>query len=751
MSPSSRSRKGTSLAAIAAFVLVAALSQHGLSPPSPAAGDAAPDEFSAERAYDMLSRVLGDGRPHPTGSAANAAVRDRVLAEFEHMGYSAEVRRRFVCNRWDSCATVDNILAQLPGTGGEPGVLLATHYDSVASGPGAGDAGAGVAAIMEVARTLRAGPDLPRSVWFLIGDGEEVGLLSAEAFVREPEFAAIGSVVNLEARGTSGPSQLFETQSGNAAIVSLASEALPDPVGSSLAYEIYKHMPNNTDFTVFRREGLVGVNFAFTGGPSRYHTPLDNLDHLSLGSLQHHGDNALAMARSLATNAEPVAVRDRVFFDLFGAALVGWPVRWNFAMLASGLIGWIALAVRSARRGQLRPLRLLAACLLMPLLPVAAMVLAIGLQAALAGTDSAAASWTAQGEMLVFAFMMLAVAVCALSARPAQRWVGEAALSLSTLSTFALLAIAAVVVAPGTSFLPLLPLIAGVLTGHAWLSRPATWGGAAAVFTAMLWYPFAYLSYEALGYDALPGVALLMALALLPLLPALAGLARGAPLAAGAALTCLAALAAVAVARPAFTADVPQSLNLLYVSAGDGGRLFADSVTPDNRPPDLMRIGGFESEPVESLPWSDRPRLAGRAGPAIPAPELEILRDTPTAEGRRLHLQLRSLRDARVLFLVLPMAAKPDAMRVEQEPVAPPEWLAGSPWRTIEIVAPPADGVRIDLELRTREPVSFYAADASDGLPVELADVVDARNAAAAPIGAGDRTIAWREVHLPDS
>src|SRR5690606_24624220 len=99
---------------------------------------------------------------------------------------------RFVCNRWDTCATVENILALLPGTGTEPGVLLASHYDSVAAGPGAGDAGAGVAAILEVARALRTQPALPRSVWFLIGDGEELGLLSAEAFVREPELGAIG-------------------------------------------------------------------------------------------------------------------------------------------------------------------------------------------------------------------------------------------------------------------------------------------------------------------------------------------------------------------------------------------------------------------------------------------------------------------------------------------------------------------------------------------------------------------------------
>lgn len=734
------------------FTLVATSSLWGLKPPPAAGRDAAPDQFSAERAFDVLARLLGDGRPHPTGSDANAAVRDRVVAELERIGYRPEVRRRFVCNRWDTCATVENILALLPGTGTEPGVLLASHYDSVAAGPGAGDAGAGVAAILEVARALRTQPALPRSVWFLIGDGEELGLLSAEAFVREPELGAIGSVVNLEARGTTGPSQLFETQSGNAAIVSLASVALSRPVGTSLAYEIYKHMPNNTDFTVFRRAGLAGVNFAFTGGPARYHTPLDDLDHLDRRSLQHHGQNALEMARVLATaETLPVAGQDRVFFDLFGRKLTGWPVSWNPALLGLGLIGWIGLAWRSLRSGFARPVRLAAGSLLLPLLPTVAIGAAIGLQAALAGTSGASATWTATGEALVFTFLLLSVAVCALAARPLRRWIGEAALALAALFTFGLLAAAAVATVPGTSFLALLPLLAGVTVGHLAPGRPITWGAAAAFFTAMLWFPFAYLSYEALGLPALPGVSLLMAIALLPLLPALAG-ARMSLAVAGGALAIMIALAAVSAVQPAFTEDVPRSLNLLYAGGEEGGRLFADAGALDAASGDgganLMRAGDFGREPVESLPWSDRRRLAGRAGPPLDPPELTVLSETPTANGRHLRLHVRSRRAARVLFLVVPMSAEPRAVRVEQEPLEPPARLGESAWRTIQVVAPPEAGVRIEMELGSREPVTIFVADASDGLPPELADVAAARDAVAVPAHAGDRTFGWREARL---
>src|SRR5215475_8960737 len=60
--------------------------------------DAPPTEFSAARAYATLGRILGPEVPHPVSSAANQAVRDRVRAEFDHLGISTLVDRRSGCN-----------------------------------------------------------------------------------------------------------------------------------------------------------------------------------------------------------------------------------------------------------------------------------------------------------------------------------------------------------------------------------------------------------------------------------------------------------------------------------------------------------------------------------------------------------------------------------------------------------------------------------------------------------------------------
>ncbi len=738
--------RAQALATIAGFVLVCLLALASRAPPAPAGLDAPAGVFSAARASAVLERILGDGTPHPTGSAANAMVRARIVAELERLGYEPYTRPSVACSRkWPVCATVHNVVAHLPGTSDGEGVLLAAHYDSVAAGPGAGDDGAAVAAILEIARALKASDPLPRSVWFLLGDGEEAGLLGAEAFVRTAEFAAIGSVVNLEARGTGGPSQLFETQSGNAAMVSLAGTALAHPVGSSLAYEIYKLLPNDTDFTVFRRAGLAGVNFAFIAGPARYHTPRDNLAWLDPASLQHHGENALAMLRALAgAGTVPRAGSDKVFFDLFGAVLVSWPVSWNAALLAIGGLAWLLLAWRLRRHSGLRAVRVSVTFLVLAAAPAAALALGIALQRLLAGTVPAASAWTAGGTMLVLAFMTLAVVVAAAIARPLARWCGEPGLCLAALLVFGSVAGLTVAVLPGASFLALLPLVAGALVGHLRPSRPLYWGAVGAAFTAALWFPIAWLIYEATGFVALAGVPMLLLLALLPLLPAIAAAGKPLPLAAAAGLA-LAAFVGVALARPAFTDAVPRRLNLLYVSDGEAGRVYLDSLPGEQPPAGLLAADGDAPAPRKSFPWSERRLVSVETGPALPPPEVTVLADEAAGGRRRLALSVRTVRAARVLYLALPEAAGVGHITVEGIPVAAG---SGTGWTLLAIIAPPDGEARVALELGATGPLTLYAADISDGLPGGLSELIRARDAVAVPVGAGDRSGAWREVGL---
>ena len=160
--------------------------------------------------------------------------------------------------------------------------------------------------------------------------------------------------VNFEARGDAGVSSLFETSAGNGVLVREAASAVPGLVGSSLAYEVYKRMPNDTDATVFKAHGLPALNFAFVGHWDAYHTPRDDPDHLDRGSLQQQGNYALGLARRFATvDLGALGAPDAVYFSLPGGFFVHYEhsVGLAFAVLA-GLLGayvtWKALRRRDA-------------------------------------------------------------------------------------------------------------------------------------------------------------------------------------------------------------------------------------------------------------------------------------------------------------------------------------------------------------------------------------------------------------------
>lgn len=734
---------------IVAFALAAMLSLLGNEPPAPRGADAPADAFSALRARDALARILGDETPHPTGSPANAAVRDRVVAEFARLGLAADVQRRFVCGT-ASCATVENIVVRLPGASRENAVLLSSHYDSVAAGPGAADDGAGVAALVEVARALKAGPSLPRDVWLLVNDGEEIDLLGAEAFVREPAFADVASVVNLEARGTTGASLLIETQPGNAAIIAAVDRALSHPSASSLDYEIYKALPNDTDFTVYRREGRNGVSFALAQGAARYHTPLDNLAQLDAGSLQHHGDNLLAMARQL-TAAELGLKKghDAVYFSVFGRTLASWPVTWNPAWLLLGLVAWTALVVRLVRAKQVRVLPTLGASATLLALPVLGTVLGVAVQAGLGALGATPAQWTAQESSLVATFVLLAVALLGLLAAPLARRFGGATVAIASLVPFALVAIATVLAMPGASYLGLLPLIVGVLAGHAWPRRPALWAGLASIVAALLLFPYVTDAYAAVGYSGLPAATLLLALALLPLLPALAGLGRGARWFGGVALAAMVAAGVLAVVRPAFDDVVPRPVNLIYVGSGDQPRVFVDPF--GGLPAGFLAKAGFAEAEQAVLPWSKLELQPGRKGPALAPPRIEVVRDTVESGRRHVQVRLSSARGATEGGLRLPGSIDLASVRIDGQPLKRARHGAvnAAPFRAISRIGLPAEGVLVEFDAPVGKPIELYGVDSSRGIPAALSEVARHRDAIAVPIHSGDTSIAWTRLALP--
>src|SRR5260221_9224195 len=304
--------------------------------PSPKAATAPASEFSATRAATALRDVLGGDIPHPLGSTEHEAVRERLATRLRALGYDVLYHRTFACQAGGGvCAPLVNLIARTPAQPAGDTLIIASHYDSVPAGPGASDDGLGVATTLEVARTIRA-EHLRNNVEFVITDGEESGLLGAEGFVADHDAPrGVVAVINTEARGTSGRSYMFETSRNNRWLIPIVARALPRPATSSLYFNIYELLPNDTDMTVFKRSGIAGVNFANIGRVAHYHTPLDSFAHLSLPLLQHDGEHVLAMLRALGdADLRQTSDQNAVWFDVLSFFIIWWP---------QGLTIWLML------------------------------------------------------------------------------------------------------------------------------------------------------------------------------------------------------------------------------------------------------------------------------------------------------------------------------------------------------------------------------------------------------------------------
>src|SRR5919106_4285201 len=249
----------------------AAISLLMLKPYEPLPASARASEFSAERALSHVQQIAE--RPHPVGSPANAEVRDYLVGQLEDLGLRPTVQEATSARTKEgtaSIARVENIHARIAGSNPTGHVLLVAHYDSVPRGPGAADDGAGVAAILEIARAITSGSPPRNDIDIVLTDAEEPWLLGAQAFVNADRLDPQRSVMlNLEARGTSGPAMMFQSSTDNATLIPALASA-QRPIAGSGWEACFQLLPNDTDFTVFRDAGFAGMNFAFMEGSARY-------------------------------------------------------------------------------------------------------------------------------------------------------------------------------------------------------------------------------------------------------------------------------------------------------------------------------------------------------------------------------------------------------------------------------------------------------------------------------------------------
>ncbi|MBM7491070.1 hypothetical protein JOD64_002292 [Micromonospora luteifusca] len=736
-------------AALVALAAVGAGSLLDLRTPTPKPADAPAGEFSAARAYEDVQVIAA--RSHVAGSPANDQVRAHVEQQLRGLGLETEVQDTVAPEAGQlsgaaggaTLARVRNVVARLPGTDSTGRVFLVAHYDSVQTGPGGNDDAAGTSAILEVARALSTGPRPRNDIVFVLTDAEEACLCGAAAFAASHPLAADGGVVlNLEARGSTGPVIMFETSRNNANLVDVFGRSAPHPVGTSFAVEIYRALPNDTDFTAFLDQKFVGLNSAYIDGGAIYHTPLDTPAAMDRGSLQQHGDNALGLAREFGRTdlTDLRSGHDATYFPVPGGLVryPGWltlPLA-LLAVAAVAALGWL-----TRRRGRASTGRLAAGfgLALVPIVaaPVAAQLLWLAITTIRPGYAELLDPYRPIWYRL--AVLALAAAILFTWYALTRRRIGPAALAVGGLAWLALLGVLLAVAVPGGAYLTTLPALAGALGGLVALRTrqtgpwPVVAVTAAAAVGVMILLPTVVLLFPALGM-AMGGVAALVAVLLgltaLPVVDLLhpqAGGQRGlralqarrlGVLPAAATAVVAVVLAGVGLGVDRFDAAHPAPTHLMYaLDAGTGqARWLSHESDPQSWTDGY--VDGVTDVGDDFPGLGDGELRAGPAQPAnLPAPKLEVLADTSSGGERTLRLRLTPQRAARLATLHVDTSTA-TVLRAEvagrSVPVEPREgkWGFG-----LVFHAPPTEGIEVALTLRpTGGQVALRAMDASDGL-----------------------------------
>lgn len=308
--------------------------------------------FSAEQA--MVHVEIIARKPHPTGSIANAEVRDYLVETLINLGAEVEIQRKLQTYKGtprpgqSRFSYVENVVARFKGTETDKAILLMSHYDSKPNTTGAGDNSSGVAANLEIIRAVKeSGLPLKNTLMVLFSDAEELGLLGSEAFFTHHRWAEdVSLVLNLDSRGSRGPVYMYQTSKNSGALIDIMSEVVPTPIASSLVNAVFSKLSFASDLSNAFKHDISGMNFAFVDGLNNYHSATDTSKNLSLESLQHLGNFALPLVQHLGNIALPIKLEaEQHYFNPLGKVLINYSswIDWLIALISVSLILFICI------------------------------------------------------------------------------------------------------------------------------------------------------------------------------------------------------------------------------------------------------------------------------------------------------------------------------------------------------------------------------------------------------------------------
>jgi hypothetical protein len=315
--------------------------------------------FSVENArahVQMLASTIGS---RPIGTPENQRARQYIVDQLRLYGFDVRVQETDARRpEFGRTARVSNIIATRRGDEAHA-LAIVSHYDSAPESPGGADDGQGVAVSLEAARVLAVRASPRHTLLVIVTDGEEAGLMGAAAITIDRDVMEnLQAYINIESTASAGTALLFEAGPGNGWIVKPWARAAPHPRGVSFATEIYKRLPNDTDFSILKRYGIPGLNFALIRDSYPYHTARDTAERVPDASLRTTGENTVAVALALdaldlGAHVSDTHAANATFFDIGRTVAVAWGpvVAWLIAAsaLTTGLLAWFKVLGASIR------------------------------------------------------------------------------------------------------------------------------------------------------------------------------------------------------------------------------------------------------------------------------------------------------------------------------------------------------------------------------------------------------------------
>ena len=259
--------------------------------------------FDSNKAWEHLRQQVALG-PRPSGSIANQKTRQYITTTLAGFGIKT-VEQPFDAATPNGPIKMVNLIGTLPGQRPQR-IVIASHFDTKLFKEfrfvGASDAGSSTAALLELARVLKAGPARPFTVEFLFLDGEEAvrewqgtdntygSRYYVEAARKAGNLSSLRALILLDMIGDRSLNIRREANSTRWLTDIIWATARKLGYSSNFLDEA---TPIEDDHIPFLKAGVNAVDIIDLDYPA-WHTAQDTLDAVAAGSLQIVGNVVVA-------------------------------------------------------------------------------------------------------------------------------------------------------------------------------------------------------------------------------------------------------------------------------------------------------------------------------------------------------------------------------------------------------------------------------------------------------------------------